>query len=293
VDRKWPRDTGLAGRMLLTMFLLVVLIMAFVAILSYFMPEFIPFWILFAGLFIMAQYYFSDRLALFAFRAKVIDYKQAPRLHGIVDRLCQYADLPKPRIALAPTKVPNAFATGRSQAKAVVCVTQGLLETLNEKELEGVLAHELSHVKNRDVLVMTIASFIPLIAFFVMRSFWFTGGRRDSGAIVIIFMASIAVYIISTMLIRALSRYREFAADRGAAIMTGKPENLISALLKISGTMKRIPTKDLRSSEGMNQFFIIPAISRKSVIKAFATHPPIEKRIERLEALIGTYSLAG
>ncbi len=274
MERKWPRDAGLAGRMFLTMFLLAILILAFVAILTYFMPEYIPFWIAIAAVFIFAQYFFSDKLAMVVFGAKVVDYKQQPRLHGMVDRLCQYADLPKPRVAVAPTKVPNAFATGRNQQRSVVCVTQGLLDNLDEKEIEGVIGHELSHIKNRDVLVMTIASFIPLLAFFVMRSFWFVGGRRNSGAIIIIFLAAIAVYIVSTLLIRALSRYREFAADRGAAIMTGRPENLISALLKISGTMKRIPTQDLRKAEGMNQFFIIPAISGKSVIKAFSTHPP-------------------
>jgi len=292
MERKWPRDAGLAGRMFLTMFLLAVIYLAFVAILSYFLPGYTWLWMAIAALFIGAQYFFSDRLALLAFGAKIVDYNEAPKLHGTIDRLCQYADLPKPKVALAPTKMPNAFATGRNQASSVVCVTQGLLETLDDKEVEGVLAHELSHIKNRDVLVMTIASFIPLVAFFVMRSLWWTGGRRDNGAIVIIFFASLAVYIISILLVRALSRYREYAADRGSAIITGRPEHLISALLDISGTMQRIPTRDLRAAEGMNQFFIIPALSGEGIVNAFATHPPIDKRISRLEAMIGTYQLA-
>ncbi len=288
--REWyGKDWGLTVRMVLTAGLLVIVYLAFLTILAQFM-EAIPL-LMIAAVFLIAQYYFADKLVLWSTGARIVSRDEYPELHTIVERLCNLANLSKPRIAVIDTPIPNAFATGRSQNKAVVAVTTGLLHRLNRDELEGVLGHELTHVKNRDVLVITIASFLSTIAWFVMRfSFYsslFRGGGRDrgAGATIIIFLVSLLVWFISFMLIRALSRYREFAADRGSAIITGNPSALISALLKISGVMKRVPARDLREVEGMNAFFIIPAISGDTIMSLFSTHPPLEKRIERLSAM--------
>ena len=214
---------------------------------------------------------------------------EAPELHAMVDRLCAMSDLPKPRVAIIPTDVPNAFATGRSPKHSAVAVTQGLWNRLEPKEVEGVLAHELSHIANRDVAVMTIASFFSMLAAFLMRMGLWTGmmggGRnRDGGApaILIMIAVSLITYVLSTMLILLISRYREYAADRGAAVITGAPENLMSALQKIASDMTRIPQRDLRELEGMNAFFIIPTNVKRTATELFLTHPPLEKRLARL-----------
>jgi len=235
------------------------------------------------------QYYTSDKIALRASGAKVVERDEAPALHDMVERLCAMADLPKPRIAIIDTPVPNAFATGRSPKHAAVAVTTGLWNRLEPAEVEGVLAHELSHIANRDVLIMTLASFFAMLAAmltrFGMYAGMFGGGRsRDNGPPVwlIMMVVSIIVYALSYVLIRAISRYREFAADRGAAIITGAPEQLMSALQKISSQMTLIPQQDLREVEGMNAFFIIPAKAKSVTAELFATPPPLEKRLAAL-----------
>ncbi|MCK4937479.1 MAG: zinc metalloprotease HtpX [Methanosarcinales archaeon] len=285
--RKWNTDWGLQGRMVFTMFLLAAVYLLFLAFLS-FQGAGMNVMILFIGGFMFIQYFMSDKLVLMSMGAKVVSESEEPKLHEMVTRLCVMADLPKPKVAVVNSPIPNAFATGRSPKKAVVAVTTGIMKTLKPAELEAVIAHELSHVKNRDVMVMTIASFLSTVAFFLVRYLlYFGGGNRDrgSGGIMAVWLASIVVWVISLMLIRTLSRYREFSADRGAALITGAPSNLASALMKISGVMPRIPTDDLRKVEGMNAFFIIPALSGSSVMKLFSTHPSVEKRIAALEKL--------
>ncbi len=276
MKRKWERDFGLQGRMLFTMFLLAVVYLFFLAFLSYYGAPPI-FMILFVGLFIGIQYFYSDKMVLWTTGAQVVSEAEEPQLHGIITRLCAIADLPKPQVAIVRTEVPNAFATGRSPDKAVVAVTTGILNKLSPAELEAVLAHELSHVKNRDMAVMTIASFISTVAvYFVRYSLYFNIGgdkRREGGSFVLVWLVFIAVWIISFLLIRALSRYREYSADRGSAIITGQPSDLASALMKISGLMDKVPDEDLRQMEGMNSFFIIPAISGSSIMNLFSTHP--------------------
>jgi len=239
------------------------------------------------------QYFTSDKIALAASGAKIVTPERAPELHAMVERLCAMADLPKPRVAIIPTDVPNAFATGRSPKHAAVAVTEGLWRRLEPQEIEGVLAHELSHVANRDVLVMTLASFFAMLAALLTRvglygGMFGGGGRnRDGGAPIwlIIFVVSILTYVISFVLIRTISRYREFAADRGSALITGAPEQLMSALQKIASDITRIPQRDLREVEGMNAFFIIPTTVKSSLGELFATHPPLEKRLARLAAI--------
>ena len=287
MTKKWQHDYGLAARMFLTMFLLFVVYIVFIGILSYAGFGVVPI-MFFAGIMLFAQYYYSDKMVLYSTGARIVSESEAPQLHGIISRLCIEADLPKPRIAIVESSIPNAFATGRSPKKAVVAVTTSLLQRLNQNELEAVLAHELTHVKNRDVMVLTIASFFSTIAFFLVRYLIFFGGgnRREGGSIMLAWLASIVVWIISSLLIRALSRYREFAADRGSAVITGHPSHLVSALLKISGAMERVPTDDLRKAEGMNAFYIIP-ISRSSIMALFSTHPSLEKRIAALEKISG------
>ncbi|AKB72789.1 MULTISPECIES: zinc metalloprotease HtpX [Methanosarcina] len=289
MKRKWERDLGLQGRMLFTMFLLAAVYLFFLAFLSYYGTSQI-FIILFIGLFMAAQYFYSDKMVLWTTGAQVVSESEAPQLHGMITRLCAIADLPKPQVAIVRTQVPNAFATGRNQNKAVVAVTTGLMDKLSPAELEAVLAHELSHVKNRDMAVLTIASFLSSVAFYIVRySLYFGnmgGGRRkEGGGIMLVWLVSIVVWIVSFLLIRALSRYREFSADRGAAVITGQPANLASALMKISGVMDRVPGDDLRKVEGMNAFFIIPAISGSSIMDIFSTHPSVEKRIAKLEKM--------
>ncbi|MDQ1251541.1 MAG: heat shock protein HtpX [Euryarchaeota archaeon] len=288
MKRKWERDLGLQGRMLFTMFLLAVVYLFFLAFLSYYGAPPI-FMLLFVGLFMAVQYFYSDKMVLWTTGAQLVSETEAPQLHGMITRLCAIADLPKPQVAIVRTEVPNAFATGRSPNKAVVAVTTGILNKLSPAELEAVLAHELSHVKNRDMTVLTIASFLSTVAFYFVRySLYFNMGedrRRDGGSLIVVWLISIVVWVVSFLLIRALSRYREYAADRGSAIITGQPSDLASALMKISGVMDRVPREDLRKMEGMNAFYIIPAISGSSFMDLFSTHPSVEKRIAQLEKM--------
>jgi heat shock protein HtpX len=245
-----------------------------------------------AAVLFVIQYFTSDKIALYSMGAREVTPQEAPRLHGAVDRLCIQANLPKPRVAIAETAMPNAFAIGRSPKTATVCATTGILDLLDDSELEGVLAHELTHVQNRDVLVMTIASFFASIASFIVQiGFWFGGGfggdDDDSGpSWLVVVLVSALVYVISFVLLQALSRYREFAADRGSAIITGRPSALISALMKISGGMERIPQQDLRAASGeLAAFYIFPPKAKQTVASLFATHPPLEARIDALQRL--------
>ena len=284
----FPRDTGLQLRMLLTIFLLGLLYVAFVvALLS--AGAGVAVMLVVIGAFTLAQLFLSDKLALAAMGAKEVSPEEAPGLHAMIERLCIQADLPKPKIAVADTEVPNAFALGRSQKNATVCATTGIMRTLTPAELEGVMAHELSHVKHRDVLIMTIASFFASIAAMMLQFGFFFGGGGDDDegapAFLVILLASFVVYILSFFLMMTLSRYREFSADRGAALVTGRPSALSSALMRISGAMERVPQHDLREAERMNAFFIVPASVKGSIKTLFSTHPPMEKRIERLAQL--------
>ena len=272
--------------MLLTMLLLGALYVAFIGGLA--LLDVGVFGIVVVmGLFTLGQFVFSDKLALYSMGASEVSEREYPDLHGTVGRLSQQADLPKPTVAVADTRVPNAFATGRSRSSATVCVTEGLLSTLDDEELEAVVAHELAHVKNRDVMVMTIASFLSTLAFIVVRWGWLLGGgsdRRGGGQVLVAVAVSFVVWVVSFLLIRALSRYREYAADRGAASITGKPSALASALLTIDGRMDRVPKEDLREQAEMNAFFVIP-IRSGFIGRIASTHPPTEKRVERLREL--------
>jgi heat shock protein HtpX len=285
--KAYGRDAGLTARMLLTGGLLGLLYVVFAAVLfSTLNVGLVPMVLIVFGL-AAFQYYTSDKLALLASGAKVVERDEAPELHEMVERLCAMADLPKPRIAVIDTDVPNAFATGRSPKHAAVAVTTGLWRRLDKREVEGVLAHELSHIANRDVLIMTLAGFFAMLAGLLTRWGMFFGGgdrNRDGGIPVwaIVMLVSIATYILSFVLIRTISRYREYAADRGAALVTGAPEYLMSALQKIASDMTRIPQRDLRQVEAMNAFFIIPTNVKSSVGELFATHPPLEKRLANL-----------
>lgn len=285
--KKWKTDWGLQSRMFLTMFLLAVVYLFFLAVL-FSQGAGMSVMLIFIGGFMFLQYFMSDKLVLWSMGAKIVSESEQPKLHETITKLCMIADLPKPKVAVVNSSMPNAFATGRSPKKSVVAVTTGIMNTLNQGELEAVLAHELSHVKNRDVMIMTIAGFLSTVAFFLVRYLLFFGGgqrSRESGGIMAAWLVSIVVWVISLILIRTLSRYREFSADRGAALITGAPSNLASALMKISGIMPRIPKDDLRKVEGMNAFFIIPALSGSSVMQLFSTHPSVEKRIAALEKL--------
>jgi len=300
---RFPADFGLSSRMLLTMFLLGLLYVVFVAVLVAVLGgQWLWLILLIAGGFLFFQYFFSDRIALYAMRGREVSPRQAPELHQMIDRLCALADMPKPKVAIADSDVPNAFATGRDQKHAVVCVTTGILRRLSEPELEAVLSHELSHVAHRDVAVMTIASFLGILAGFVVRAAIYGGayggfGRsndnRDNTGFVILLvvLASAVVYALSFLLTRALSRYRELSADRAGAILIGRPSTLASALVKVSGEMARIPTRDLRAAEPLNAFFFAPALAPGfSFSSLFATHPPLQRRLDqlaRLEAQLG------
>ena len=247
-----------------------------------------------AGALFLVQYFTSDKIALYSMGAREVSPEEAPGLHGTIERLCIQADLPKPRVAIAETPMPNAFAIGRSPSKATVCATTGILQLLNPAELEGVLAHELTHVQNRDVLVMTIASFFAAIASFIVQmGFWFGGafggdgdGDGEGPGVIVVILVSAVVYMLSFVLLQALSRYREFAADRGSAIITGRPSALASALVKISGAMDQIPQRDLRAANGeLAAFYIFPPKAKQSVANLFSTHPPLEARLEALSRL--------
>ena len=287
--RSYGRDAGLSLRMLLTGSLLGLLYVVFgVVLISVLGVGWIPMIVIvFAIAFF--QYFTSDKVALAASGAKVVERDQAPELHAMIERLCAMADLPKPRVAVIDTDVPNAFATGRSPKHAAVAVTRGLWQRLEPREVEGVLAHELSHIANRDVLIMTVASFFAMLAGLLTRfglySGMFGGGRRDNNSVpvwLIVLLVSVVTYFLSQILILAISRYREFAADRGSALITGAPEHLMSALQKIASDMFRIPQRDLREVEGMNAFFIIPTSVKTATSQLFLTHPPLEKRLAAL-----------
>jgi heat shock protein HtpX len=268
------------------MFLLGLLYVAFVGVLLAAGAGVVVMVVVIGGL-TLAQLFLSDKIGLAAMGAKEVSPEEAPGLHAMIERLCIQADLPKPKIAVADTDVPNAFAMGRSQKSATVCCTTGIMRVLSPSELEGVLGHELSHVKHRDVLIMTIASFFASVAAMMMQfGIFFGGGDDDEGpGFLVVLLASFVVYIVSFFLMLALSRYREFAADRGAALITGRPSALASALVKISGAMQQVPTRDLREAERMNAFFIVPTSVKGAIQTIFATHPPMEKRIERLQQL--------
>ena len=284
----FPRDAGLQARVLLTIFLLGLLYVALFAVIVQ-AGAGLATTVVILGLFSLVQLFFSDKLALASMGAKEVTPQQAPGLHAMIEKLCIQADLPKPKIAVADTDVPNAFAIGRSRKSATVCATTGIMRRLSPSELEGVMAHELAHVKHRDVLVMTIASFFASIAAIITQfGFFFGGGDDDNPSFAIVLLVSFVVYILSFFLMMALSRYREFAADRGAAIVTGRPSALSAALVKISSAVEQLPSRDLREAERlerMNAFFIVPVRVKSAVQALFSTHPPMEKRIERLQQL--------
>jgi heat shock protein HtpX len=290
--KSYGRDAGLTARMVFTTFLLGLLYVFFaVALIVFVKIGLVPILLIVIG-FAFFQYFTSDKLALAAAGAKVVTREEYPALHDMVERLCAMADLPKPKIAVMDTPVPNAFATGRSPKHAAVCITTSLWDRLEPKEVEGVLAHELSHIANRDVLIMTLASFFAMLAAILTRfglyaGLWGGGGgnrNNNNGPPIwlIIFVVSIVVYAISFVLIRSISRYREYAADRGSALITGSPEYLMSALQKISSQMTLIPNRDLRAVEGMSAFFIMPARAKTAAAELFMDHPPLEKRIAAL-----------
>ena len=283
--RTYGRDTGLTLRMLATSGMLGLLYVAFAAVLiTYLNVGVLPMVLIIGGL-AFFQYFTSDKLALMASGAKVVSEEEAPQLHAMVERLCAMADLPKPKVAVIESDVPNAFATGRNPKHAAVAVTTGLWGRLEPHEVEGVIAHELSHIANRDVLIMTLASFFAMLAGLLTRYALFFGGGRDRNGPpvwLIVFLVSVVTYIVSFVLIRTISRYREYAADRGAALITGAPENLMSALQKIASGIATIPRQDLREVEALNAFFIIPTNWKSSFGELFMTHPPMEKRLAAL-----------
>jgi len=287
------KDTGLQARMLLTMFLLGLVYVVFVGVLIAAGAAAATV-VVVALVLLVFQLFSSDRIAMATMGVKEVSPAEQPELHGIIERLCVQADLPKPRVCVMETSMPNAFAMGRSQKSATVCATTGIIAMLEPAELEGVLAHELTHVINRDVMVMTLASFFATLASLIAQFALFFGGgfgggygrdQNEEEEVMLVLLVSVLVYAISFLLLRALSRYREFAADRGSAVLTGRPSALASALLKISGTMDRVPTQDLRKVEGMSAFFIIPPRTKKSLMNIFADHPPLEQRLAALERL--------
>jgi heat shock protein HtpX len=279
--------------MVLSFAILGLLYIVFLSVLAYIGLGFLPITVI-ALIMIMAQWYFSDKIVMWSAGAKVVTREQFPELHNLVERIVARNNLPKPKIAVINSRMPNAFATGKGPKSSVVAVTTGLMDTLNTEELEGVIAHELTHIRNRDVLVLTLASLFSTVAWYLMQ-FGFYGGlygggmgyggnrnNNSAGAMIIVIAVALLTWVVSFLIIRAISRYREFAADRGSAQMTGKPVELANALMKISGTMKNVPTRDLRQEEGLNAFFIVPALSGSTIGNLFSTHPPIQKRVQKL-----------
>ncbi len=279
--------------MVLSFAILGLLYIVFLSVLAYIGLGFLPITII-ALIMIMAQWYFSDKIVMWSAGAKVVTREQFPELHNLVERIVARNNLPKPKIAVINSRMPNAFATGKGPKSSVVAVTTGLMDTLNTEELEGVISHELTHIRNRDVLVLTLASLFSTVAWYLMQ-FGFYGGlygggmgyggnrnNNSAGAMIIVIAVALLTWVVSFLIIRAISRYREFAADRGSAQMTGKPIELANALMKISGTMKNVPTRDLRQEEGLNAFFIVPALSGSTIGNLFSTHPPIQKRVQKL-----------
>jgi heat shock protein HtpX len=288
------RDAGLTARMIVSFAVLTMLYIIFLSVLAYVGVSAIAIAVI-AGIMILAQWYFSDRIVLWSTGAKIVSREQFPELHDLIERIVARNNLLKPRIAVVNTRMPNAFATGKTPKSSIVAVTTGLMDQLDNEELEGVIAHELAHIKNRDVLILTLASIFSMIAWYLMRfgmyGTMFGGGGGSGGygrrgnegaAMLLILLIAIITWIASFLIIRAISRYREYVADRDGALITGKPSKLASALLKISGTMKRIPTRDLREVEGMNAFFIIPALSGDALTNLFSTHPSVDQRVKKL-----------
>jgi heat shock protein HtpX len=294
------RDSGLQARMVLTLFLLGLLYVVFVGVL-FAAGAGAGIIVAVAVVLLLVQVFASDKIALATMGVKEVTPAEEPELHGIVERLCVQADLPKPRVCVMDTPMPNAFAMGRSKKTTTVCATRGILDMLDPAELEGVMAHELTHVINRDVMVMTLAGFFASLASLILQfAFFFGGGygrdQEEEQDIMIVVLVSALVYAISFLLLRALSRYREFAADRGSAVLTGRPSALASALIKISGTIEHQPREDLRAAEGLSAFFIIPPKAKESLLNLFADHPPLEQRLaalQRLEAQLQQGTAAG
>jgi heat shock protein HtpX len=285
---RFGKDTGLQARMIFTLFLLGLVYAIFVGVL-FAAGAGAGIIVVIAVILLLLQLFTSDKLAMATMGVKEVAPAEEPELHGIIERLCVQADLPKPRVCVMETSMPNAFAMGRSRKSTTVCATRGILDLLSPAELEGVMAHEITHVINRDVMVMTLASFFATLASTIAQFALFFGGGYGSDEedrdIMVVVLVSVLVYAVSFVLLRALSRYREFAADRGSAVLTGRPSALASALLKISGTIERVPSQDLRAAEGMSAFFIIPARAKRSLMNIFADHPPLEQRLAALERL--------
>ncbi len=296
----YKRDQSLSLRLIFCFIALSALYAIFIGVLTYLGVGFIPITLMVSAM-LLAQWYFSDKMVLWFSGAKVVSREQFPQLHEIVERLAQRSNLPKPKVAVVNTKMPNAFATGKSHKSSLVAVTTGLLDILDYDELEAVLAHELTHVKSRDVLVLTLASLFSIVASFLMRyalfGAMFGGGgygygdrsRNNAGAsMLIIVLVAVVTWIISFIITRAISRYREFAADRGSAQITGRPMELASALTKISGSMRQVPPQQHQRFQSLNAFFIIPALSSNTLVNLFSTHPPVEKRIQKLKEMSTT-----
>ena len=288
MDTRWKGDSGLRARMVLSFVILGILYVIFLSILHYLGVGYIPLAII-ASVMILAQWYLSDKIVLWSSGAKIISREEHPKLHEIVERLSTNNGLPKPKVAMVNSNVPNAFATGKSPKSSLVAVTAGLLDLLDDDELEAVIGHELTHVRSRDVLVLTLASVFSTVAWYLVQ-FGFYGGlqtrnRNSAGSGAIVLVVAVVTWVVSFLIIRAISRYREYSADRGGAIMTGKPDKLATALLKISGKIKVIPPNELKNVQKLNAFFIIPALSGSSIANLFSSHPPVEKRVQKLKEM--------
>ena len=288
MSTRLKRDFGLSARMILSFIILGILYVLFLSVLHYLGIGYIPLAII-ASAMILAQWYFSDKIVLWTSGAKIVSKDDYPKLHEIIERLASKNGIPKPKVAVVNTQVPNAFATGKSPKSSLVAVTSGILNLLDDDELEAVIGHELTHIRSRDILVLTLASVFSTVAWYLAQ-FGFFGGiqsrNRDSaGTTVIVIVVAVVTWIVSFLIIRAISRYREYAADRGGATMTGNPDKLADALLKISGKMNNIPTKEIESVQKLNAFFIIPALSGNSIANLFSTHPPVEKRVAKLREM--------
>lgn len=288
MSTRLKRDFGLSARIILSFIILGILYVLFLSVLHYLGIGYIPLAII-ASAMILAQWYFSDKIVLWTSGAKIVSKDDYPKLHEIIERLASKNGIPKPKVAVVNTQVPNAFATGKSPKSSLVAVTSGILNLLDDDELEAVIGHELTHVRSRDILVLTLASVFSTVAWYLAQ-FGFFGGiqsrNRDSaGTTVIVIVVAVVTWIVSFLIIRAISRYREYAADRGGAAMTGNPDKLADALLKISGKMNNIPTKEIERVQKLNAFFIIPALSGNSIANLFSTHPPVEKRVAKLREM--------
>jgi heat shock protein HtpX len=288
---KFQGDNGLTARIVVSFAVLTMLYLVFMSVLLYFGVGFVPI-VIMASLMILAQFYFSDKIVMWTSGAKMVTREQHPKLYGMVEKVALSNGLLMPKVAIMNTVVPNAFATGKSKRSSVVAVTTGIMDLLDDEELEGVIAHELAHIRHRDVLVLTLASLFSTVAFFLMRYALFgsmygrsRGGGGNGGGMILVLIVAGVTWFVSFLIIRAISRYREFAADRGGAQMTGKPDRLASALLKINSSMRRTPQKQLQKVESMNAFFIIPALSGDTLSNLFSTHPPVEERVKRLREM--------